>query len=146
MPCAEAIDIQSKEYPYASEFNKENEKVKLGQYSVLLNKANIQVRLTSTLRTGLHEYTFMPGAQTSVIIDLSHRDKVVRAGFGEVIKDGVSGYRISNAWAKEQHVYFALKTSAPIVRHELSSDSLRMILFLIFPQARKFLYNVQSLQ
>lgn len=139
MPCAEAIDIQSKEYPYASEFNKENEKVKLGQYSVLLNKANIQVRLTSTLRTGLHEYTFMPGAQTSVIIDLSHRDKVVRAGFGEVIKDGVSGYRISNAWAKEQHVYFALKTSAPIVRHELSSDSLRMILFFDFPTSKKIL-------
>lgn len=100
------------------------------------------MRLTSTLRTGMHEYTYPNGTEPSLVIDLAHRDKVVRAGFTEFIADGVSGYRVSNAWAKEQHIYFALKTSVPIKRHEYSSDSLKVVLFLIVLQMEKFLYNV----
>lgn len=139
MPTVSNPDLTNGSSGYASSFQKSNEIIKLGLYSVKLDKHGIQVRLTSTLRTGMHEYTYPNGTEPSLVIDLAHRDKVVRAGFTEFIADGVSGYRVSNAWAKEQHVYFALKTSVPIKRHEYSSDSLKVVLFFDRPANGKIL-------
>lgn len=123
---------------YGTSFNKSNEKVNCGLYSVSLDNG-IQVRLTSTLRSGMHEYTFPPSSDPWIIIDLAHRDKVKKAGFSEVIKNGVSGYRISSAWAREQHVYFALKTSADILSTEYSADSLKLILHFARPSNGRIL-------
>jgi len=44
-------------------------------------------------------------------LDLDHRDKVVAAEMRQSGAHSLSGYRVSDAWAKKQHVYFHMETS-----------------------------------
>ncbi|MGB0882856.1 MAG: glycoside hydrolase family 92 protein, partial [Vicingaceae bacterium] len=61
---------------YASWFDKKTEKASPGYYEVNLAEHDIDVRLTSTKRVGIHEYIFNNEGESNVIIDLSHRDKL----------------------------------------------------------------------
>lgn len=104
---------------YSSLFSHNNEAAKPGSYEVELDDEKIKAELTVTPRTGIHRYTFADGKQSAVILDLLHRDKLLSGNIK--IKDSVTitGFRISEAWAKEQHCYFAISFSQPVVKHEL---------------------------
>jgi predicted alpha-1,2-mannosidase len=99
---------------YSSTFSHRHERATPGFYQVELREENIKVELTVTLRTGIHRYTFPSTGKRSIILDLLHRDKLV----GGIIKmrndTMISGFRISEAWAKKQYVYFAIQFSQPI--------------------------------
>lgn len=97
---------------YASRFSKDSEKASPGYYSVHLDDYDIDVRLTSTTRTGIQEYTFNQGGG-NIIIDLTHRDQLLDYELTIVNDSTLEGYRISNAWAEEQHVYFVAVFSHP---------------------------------
>ena len=79
---------------YASTFEKTKESASPGLYQVLLNKYQIQAKLTTTPRTGIHEYTFPKGTHPWIIIDLKHRDKLIQGGFTINKTNEISGYRI----------------------------------------------------
>ncbi len=100
---------------YASEFKKEQEKAEAGYYSVYLEKDKILAELTATERVGVHRYTYPQNRESgSLLIDLRHRDEVLDAHIEVLNSQEIAGYRISKAWAAEQHVYFVARFSKRI--------------------------------
>jgi len=103
---------------YGSKFSHSDEKASPGFYEVLLEDDNIKAELTVTSRVGIHRYTFPKSAEANLILDLLHRDKAINYGLRIMDSVTVTGYRVSEAWAKKQHVYFVMKFSKPFVRME----------------------------
>jgi predicted alpha-1,2-mannosidase len=112
MPLTGTVSMNNKDY--ASTFSHNNEKASAGYYKLRLDKHNIDVELTVSPRVGIHHYTFPKAQEMKVLLDLLHRDKTLDCNF--TIKDSVTitGFRISEAWAKKQMLYFAIKFSKPI--------------------------------
>lgn len=105
MPANTPVSFNNKSY--AASFKHKNEAARAGYYSVNLDN-NIDVELTTTLRTGMHRYSFQPGSKSQVVLDLEHRDKALDY-FIKIVNDStVEGYRISEGWAKKQEIYFYL--------------------------------------
>jgi predicted alpha-1,2-mannosidase len=102
---------------YASRFSKKTEKATAGYYAVQLTDYNIGVELTASPRTGVHRYTF-PEGSGHIIIDLEHRDRLSDFSLQKTGETEVTGHRISEAWAAEQHVYFVAQFSEPISNFE----------------------------
>lgn len=99
---------------YSSTFSHTNEKASAGFYSVKLDKHNIDVRLTASIRVGFHEYTFNKDGQANIILDLNHRDKLL---FGEVRivnPTTIEILRRSEAWARDQYVYARIEFNVPL--------------------------------
>ena len=56
---------------YGSLFSHENEVVKPGFYSVLLDRYNIKAELTASERVGFHKYTFNSTVDSHILLDLA---------------------------------------------------------------------------
>jgi predicted alpha-1,2-mannosidase len=97
----------------AARFQHRNETASPGYYSVRLDDGNILVELTATARVGIHRYTFPRTHAANIFLDLAHRDKVLDARFRFINGTTIVGWRRSQAWAKDQVVYFALEFSKP---------------------------------
>lgn len=109
---------------YATPFNHRNEKASAGYYEVTLNN-NIQARFTTTQRVGIHQYHFPNNLDTvSILIDLLHRDVVLDNHLQIIDSVTVSGYRISEAWAREQYVYFVMKFNKPILASKIIKEGI----------------------
>jgi len=117
MPTSHYPNLKTKSY--ASTFNHKNELASAGYYSVILQDNLIKAELTATKRVGIHQYTFPKSKNNYITVDLFHRDNTLKS-YAE-IQDSVTivGYRVSEAWAKEQHVYFVMKFNKPIVNDTL---------------------------
>ncbi|MEM7085199.1 MAG: GH92 family glycosyl hydrolase [Bacteroidota bacterium] len=98
---------------YGSHFSHESEKASPGYYKVHLDTTDIDVELTVTQRAGMHKYSFPSSENQVVILDLLHRDKVLDAKIEKISDSEIQGYRHSEAWAKDQRLYFSIKTSHP---------------------------------
>lgn len=121
----------SKSKYYKSHFSHENEIVSPGYYGVLLDRYNINVELTTTDRVAVHRYTFNNnGGQKAFVIDLNHRDKLVKAGFDKSNPDIIMGYRESSSWNPHQHCYFALQTSVPYKNIVYLDHNTRALVYL----------------
>jgi len=106
-------------------FQHRNETASPGYYSVKLDDGNILVELTATARVGMHRYTFPSTQSANIILDLAHRDKVIDSGFRVTGRNSVVGWRRSQAWARDQVVYFALEFSQPFT--EFTEDNLKKV-------------------
>lgn len=102
---------------YTSRFSHQNEKASPGFYSVRLDDDNIFVELTVTARAGMHRYTFPATNEANIVLDLAHRDKVLDSGL-KIEGKTVLGWRRSQAWARDQIVYFAIEFSEPLIEHK----------------------------
>lgn len=123
---------------YGDTFLHENESAAPGFYSVHLEEGDIDVRLTVSERAGFHEYTFNnPKGKKFILIDLDHRDKLLGSSIELIDKKTISGSRISEAWAKEQHFYFHLNLDTPYQKARLFQKHGRNKLLLIFPKETK---------
>jgi len=98
---------------YSSPFLKEKETASAGYYSVFLEKPRVLAELTTTLRTGLHKYTFPESQAANIQIDLGHRDKAVESHITITGDNEITGYRISSKWSVKQPVYFVIQFSKP---------------------------------
>jgi predicted alpha-1,2-mannosidase len=107
---------------YASRFKHENETASPGYYSVKLDDDDILVELTTTARVGMHRYTFPKTRLANILIDLTHRDKVLDSGFRVTGEKTLVGWRRSEAWAKDQIVFFAIEFSQPFLAYTYASD------------------------
>jgi predicted alpha-1,2-mannosidase len=102
------------ELGYASRFDHRNETARTGYYSVKLEDDNIFVELTATARVGFHRYTFPRTVSAgNILVDLTHRDKVVDSGLKITGDRTLVGWRRSTGWAKDQIVFFAAEFSRP---------------------------------
>lgn len=111
-------------YKTKSFFKKSSENAKPGLYSVYLDDAKVDVKLTVTPRVAIHNYTFNGGEkENSILINLKHRDKVLGSKITLEDDRTISGYRFSEAWASNQKVFFVLKSSVPFKLGELDADS-----------------------
>jgi predicted alpha-1,2-mannosidase len=107
---------------YVSRFRHERETASPGFYSVLLDDYGILVELTATKRVGLHRYIFPASDSSKVIIDLTHRDRVLESGIRFVNDRELEGYRRSSAWAKDQRLYFVARFSKSFRSFGISAD------------------------
>ena len=121
MPFTGEVKWKNKEY--ASPFSHKNEKASPGYYEVMLDKHHILAQLTTSLRSGMHQYTFDASAvEGKVLLDLQHRDEVLGSSLEMVNEYEVKGSRISKSWAKEQHLFFYIRFEKPIKRYRMALD------------------------
>ena len=64
---------------YKSAYSHKNESAHPGYYQVYLERYNINVELTSTLRSAFHKYTFKPGQPKKLLADLSMANERIRS-------------------------------------------------------------------
>jgi predicted alpha-1,2-mannosidase len=100
---------------YKSEFNHNTEIATPGYYKVKLDKYNIDVELTATERVGIHHYTLQPKDTCRLFIDMMHRDELLYYDIQTIGDTVVYGYRVSKAWAENQHAYFYAVFSKPFL-------------------------------
>ncbi|MEM0517772.1 GH92 family glycosyl hydrolase [Aequorivita flava] len=98
---------------YRAHFSHENETASPGYYSVLLDETNIEVKLTVSERSGMHHYSFPKNSKQIVILDLDHRDKVLSSEVKVLSNTEISGHRHSDAWAKDQRLFYNIQFSRP---------------------------------
>jgi predicted alpha-1,2-mannosidase len=120
MPFTGAVKWDNKEY--RSTFSHSNEKASPGYYEVLLDNHKIKAQLATSLRSGIHQYTFPASAkEASIIIDLEHRDQVLESFIEKVNDHEIRGMRRSKSWAQNQYLYFYIIFEQPIISFAVKS-------------------------
>ncbi|MGV6830084.1 MAG: GH92 family glycosyl hydrolase [bacterium] len=99
---------------YRAPFSHDNEVAEPGYYKVHLDSTNIDVELTVSRRSGIHKYQFPSNENQFIIIDLDHRDELLKHLIGQVDSTTLIGYRFSKAWAEDQRIFFHMNFSHPI--------------------------------
>ena len=105
---------------YSSRFSHDKEIAEAGFYQVFLEDYKIDVSLTTSHRSGFHKYTFPKSDQSNIIIDLEHRDEVLESEIEIISNNELVGFRRSNTWATDQHVYFVAQFSKDFSNAEIS--------------------------
>ncbi|SDS47270.1 alpha-1,2-mannosidase, putative [Mucilaginibacter mallensis] len=110
---------------YASHYSHKNEQVRPGYYAVKLDASGIKVELTATERVGFHQYHFPAGKEAHVIIDLKEgvNDKSTATFIKQVDQYTIEGYRFSKGWAKNQWLFFAIRSSEPLPDFKVYDDN-----------------------
>lgn len=104
---------------YRSRFSHDTEKAVPGYYEVMLDDYGIKAQMTATQRVGVHKYTFPKGKDGHLILDLIHGiynydGKVLWANLRVENDTLITGYRVTNGWARTNYTYFAISLSQPI--------------------------------
>jgi predicted alpha-1,2-mannosidase len=89
-----------------------------GFYGVRLSDYGIDARMTASTHAGMHEYKMQPGDSCLLFLDFMHRDKLLYYDLHFYGDTAISGYRVSEAWATEQHTYFYAVFSQPFVAND----------------------------
>jgi len=126
---------QELEFRRSTPFSHDDEVSTPGYYSVTLPEDGVKAELTATGRCGFHKYTYPEDKSQHLIINLKwgnvnnctiipedQYDTVKVAYIEKESNYSVSGYRISNGWCPEMHVYFYAQFSKPISSFQLFKD------------------------
>ena len=108
-------------------FSHKAEYVRPGYYSVML-ASGIRVELTATQRVALHRYSFPADATKGYIaLNLAQGigwDKMTSCKFKQESDKIITGFRMSEGWAKDQRVYFVAEFSEPVKLEENERDTI----------------------
>ena len=104
---------------YRSRFGHETEEASPGYYAVTLSDYGIRAEVSATPRTAVHRYRFPAGSERHLVADLSHgiynyEGKTLWASVRMVGDSLLTGYRITQGWARENYTYFAIRFSRPV--------------------------------
>ena len=104
---------------YRSRFSHDSEKASPGFYAVTLADYGIRAELTATTRTARHRYTFPAGSERHLVADLTHgiynyEGKTLWASVRMHGDRLLTGYRLTQGWAREHYIYFAIRFSRPV--------------------------------
>ena len=99
---------------YKSKFSHDTEIAEPGFYKVHLDDTNIDVALTVSKRSGMHQYQFPKSSKQIIILDLEHRDEVLDSKIQVTNENTIQGYRHSKAWATNQQLFYTIKFSKKI--------------------------------
>ncbi len=105
---------------YRQRFNHDTEQAHPGYYEVTLADNGVRAQLTATQRVGVHRYTFPETADSQrLILDLTHGiynydSKVLWSSLRVENDTLLTGYRITEGWARCNYTYFAITLSRPI--------------------------------
>ncbi len=109
----------------AATFSKEKENAAPGHYAVHLDNFNIDVELTTTLRVGMHKYTFADSKDRNVMLNLAH---VLQANWGNAITSNectivdeqtIEGIQHSTGWAHDHLVAYRIEFSEPFAQKRI---------------------------
>ncbi|ANW24447.1 alpha-mannosidase [Vibrio coralliilyticus] len=107
--------------------DKASEVAEVGYYAVGLVETGVKAELSATDRVAFQRYTFKPGEDRKIRIDLQH-ELLEQYGnhsrniyYKRVNDTTVVGARTSNEWGQWQTVFFAAEFSEPIVEENLYS-------------------------
>ena len=109
-----------------SKFSHDDESATAGYYRVLLKDYNIHVELTATERCGIQRYTF-PEAKAAIFLNLKKAMNWDFTNDTQVeIVDSVTiqGYRFSDGWARDQHIYFRTRFSKPFTSVQIDTTAI----------------------
>jgi predicted alpha-1,2-mannosidase len=109
---------------YAGKYSHDKEMAKAGYYAVTLKNNGIRAEFTVTERAGLHRYIFPEKGEKNIIINLGFAinwDKPYKTSLSLVNDSLVTGSRLSTGWAADQHVFFAVRFSKPVTKHEITT-------------------------
>ena len=108
-------------------FSHKAEYVRPGYYSVML-ASGIRVELTATQRVAFHRYSFPADATKGYIaLNLAQGigwDKMTSCKFKQESDKIITGFRMSEGWAKDQRVYFVAEFSEPVQLEENERDTI----------------------
>ena len=115
---------------FGQTYSHDAEAAKPGYYMVHLQDSGVKVELSSTVRTGIHHYTFPKGKQQTVVLDLDRSTfkgeayytgkrayNIIQSQIRIVDNRTIEGYRIITGWAKMRKVYFRAEFSRPFRTH-----------------------------
>ncbi|MDR0544523.1 MAG: GH92 family glycosyl hydrolase [Odoribacteraceae bacterium] len=107
---------------YRSRFSRDSEQARPGYYEVFLEDHRVKARLTATERAGVHAYAYPEGENRQLLVDLVHGiynydGKVLWASMRVESDTLVTGFRLTNGWARFNQTYFAISFSRPITRY-----------------------------
>ena len=103
-------------FPYKSSFSHNQEKASPAYYEVYLKDYEVQVKLTSTLRCGVHEYSFKNNKDRKVLFDLGKANNHVDDW--QIKQEGsntVSGFQRTGG----EKIYFYATLSSPIEKLDI---------------------------
>lgn len=118
---------------FASEFSHDDESASPGYYQVKLARYDIHAELTTTLRCGLHRYTYPRGADKRLVADLTRSNERVRDW--QLEQDGDSAFR--GFQDTGQRVYFYATVNHKITGVETIQGSERPVVVLSFEPTRE---------
>lgn len=98
---------------YKDRFVEGSQEAHAGYYRCDLERSEVTVELTASERVGFHRWTLPRKDTLQVVVDLAHRDDIINYGMYPLDDSTLVGQRVSDNWADEQHVYFAMRFDAP---------------------------------
>lgn len=108
---------------YRSRYSHQTEISRPGYYEVVLSDYGIKAQLSATRRAGIHKYTFPKDSKEQrIVLDLIHGiynydGKVLWSSLRVENDTLLTGYRITNGWARTNYTYFAISFSKPIINY-----------------------------
>ena len=109
-----------------SSFSHDEESASAGYYRVRLKDYDILAELTATERCGVQRYTF-PEADASIFLNLKKAmnwDYTLDSRIEVVDSVTIRGYRFSQGWSPNQHVYFETRFSRPFEAMQLDTTAI----------------------
>ena len=103
---------------YSGKYSHDDELAAPGYYSLKIKSNGVKAEMTVTERAGFHRYSFPEKGEKSLIINLGFAinwDKPYRTDITVVDNYLVTGSRLSTGWAKDQHLFFAVRFSVPFI-------------------------------
>ena len=107
-------------------FSHSEETASAGYYQVRLKDYGINVDLTATERCGIQRYTF-PEADAAIFLNLRKAmnwDFTNDTYIERVDSVTIQGYRFSDGWARDQHIYFRTRFSKPFKAMQLDTAAI----------------------
>jgi len=123
------LDAGSPGKGYASRFSHQNEKATPGYYQVFLETPKVNVQLTATERSALHQYTFPASDAAHFVLDLVHgiMNKTTASSIKVENRTTISGFRTSDGWGGSRTVYFVMEFSKPFDSFGIECDGQRLV-------------------
>nr|MDA3881519.1 GH92 family glycosyl hydrolase [Prolixibacteraceae bacterium] len=114
---------------WSSKFSHDNETVKPGYHSVLLERYQIEAELTATNRVGVHRYHFPENSKRGLVFQLSEQlgpSELMEGGFQQVSETEIEGFMVNSpTWRRPQPtpVYFYAQFNQPIKNIHLLTNN-----------------------
>ena len=115
MPCTQfSADAGPWRNRYKSAFSQIEGESHAGYHAVYLQDHKLTAQLTTTPRVGIHRYILDAPDTVTWIVDMAHRDALLQYQIEPMDDSTLVGFRVSDNWAREQHVYFAMRFDRPM--------------------------------
>ncbi len=120
IPVLPVSDADSMTNKFGSRFSHKSESASPAYYHVFLNDYKVDVKLTSTLRCGYHQYNYKSNQNRQILFDLSKANsKVLSWNIKQVSDDAIDGYQNIG----DNKIYFYGKLSSKIEKLERNGEN-----------------------